>query len=88
MWARCPGVCAGAVILTTQSAQSPDVNLCDLAFFSASQMKVFKRRRQSNRLFDVDKLEADIKAEFKKYPVASLCDVEHAGSGDAEDRVR
>ena len=61
------------VIITTQSAQSPDVNLCDLAFFSASQMKVFKRRRQSNRLFEVDKLEADIKAEFKKYPVASLC---------------
>ena len=61
------------VILKTQSAQSPDVNLCDLAFFSASQMKVFKRRRQSNRLFEVDKLEADIKAEFKKYPVASLC---------------
>ena len=61
------------VIVTTQSAQSPDVNLCDLAFFSASSMRVFKRRRVSNRLCEVDKLEDDVEMVFKQYPEASLC---------------
>ena len=61
------------VIVTTQSAQSPDCNLCDLAFFSASSVRVRKRRRVEGRGFDVDKLEDDVEKVFNQYPVESLC---------------
>ena len=61
------------VIVTTQSAQSPDCNLCDLAFFSASSVGVRKRRRVEGRGFDVDKLEDDVEKVFNQYPVESLC---------------
>ena len=59
--------------VTTQSPQSPDTNICDLAFFSASSVGVRKRRRVQGRGFDVDKLEDDVEKVFKQYPTENLC---------------
>ena len=61
------------IVVTTQPAQSPDTNICDLAFFSASQAAVQKRRREQGHAFDVDKLEDDVEKVFNQYPVESLC---------------
>ena len=54
----------------TQPAQSPDVNICDLAFFRALACLVRKRRRiasgeSRSALFDLDKLAADTRAAFR-----------------------
>ena len=60
------------VELVTQSANSPDVNLCDLAFFSASTVMLRKRRRTHGRAFDILKLEKDVKQVFYDYPQEKL----------------
>ena len=53
--------------VVTQPAQSPDVNICDLAFFRALACALRKRRRVASgasrtALFDLDKLAADSRA--------------------------
>ena len=60
------------IVVTTQPAQSPDTNICDLAFFSASQTAVQKRRREQGHAFDVDKLEDDVEKVFNQYPNEKL----------------
>ena len=57
--------------VATQPAQSPDVNICDLAFFRALACALRKRRRVASgasrtALFDLDKLAADSRAAFIK----------------------
>ena len=53
----------------TQPAQSPDVNICDLAFFRALACALRKRR---TALFDLDKLAADSHAAFNDYSSETL----------------
>ena len=60
------------VELVTQSANSPDVNLCDLAFFSLSTVMLRKRWRTHGRAFDILKLEKDVKQVFYDYPQEKL----------------
>jgi hypothetical protein len=61
----------------TQPAQSPDVNICDLAFFRALACALRKRRRVAagvsrSVLFDLDKLAADAQAAFEAYDEETL----------------
>ena len=61
----------------TQPAQSPDVNICDLAFFRALACLVRKRRRiasgeSRSALFDLDTLAADTRAAFRDYSPETL----------------
>ena len=55
--------------VVTQPAQSPDVNICDLAFFRALACALRKRR---TALFDLDKLAADSHAAFNDYSSETL----------------
>ena len=60
------------IVVVTQPAQSPDLNICDLAFFRALACLLRKRRRIASGesrtcLFDLDKLAADTKAAFEEY---------------------
>ena len=57
--------------IVQQPAQSPDFNLCDLAFFRALSVAVRKRRRATTRgpkRFDVEQLVDDVYEAFKEYP--------------------
>ena len=63
--------------VVTQPAQSPDVNICDLAFFRALACALRKRRRVASgasrtALFDLDKLAADSHAAFNDYSSETL----------------
>ena len=63
--------------VVTQPAQSPDVNICDLAFFRAPTCALRKRRRVAwgasrTALFDPDKLAADSHAAFNDYSSETL----------------
>ena len=63
--------------VVTQPAQSPDVNICDLAFFRALACALRKRRRVASgasrtALFDLDKLAADSHAAFNDYSPETL----------------
>lgn len=58
--------------IVTQSSQSPDVNICDLAFFRALGCAVQKARRADSDTFDTDKLAADVLHEYHKYPAREL----------------
>lgn len=54
-----------------QPAQSPDFNLCHLAFFRALSVAVRKRRRTTMRgvkRFDIDQLVEDVHQAYKEYP--------------------
>ena len=51
----------------TQPAQSPDLNINDLAFFRALGCAVRKRRR-GNMGYDVDALAVDVKEAWMDYP--------------------
>ena len=55
--------------VVTQPTQSPDVNICDLAFFRALACALRKRR---TALFDLDKLAADSHAAFNDYSSETL----------------
>ena len=46
--------------VVTQPAQSPDLNLCDLAFFRAIDTAVRKIRRGKERSFDINQLCEDV----------------------------
>ena len=63
--------------VVTQAAQSPDLNICDLAFFRALGCVLRKRRRVASGasrsvLFDLDKLAADARAAFDDYSPETL----------------
>ena len=63
--------------IITQPAQSPDTNVCDLAFFRALDSAVRKTRRlpgdaSHNELFDLDKLSTDVHAAFEAYDPDTL----------------
>jgi hypothetical protein len=55
----------------TQPAQSPDLNICDLAFFSALATAVRKIRR-GRRSFDIGQLVDDVFDALDDYPVETL----------------
>lgn len=58
-----------------QPAQSPDFNICDLAFFRALSVAVRKRRRSTMRgpkRFDIDQLVKDVMEAFENYPPEQL----------------
>ncbi len=58
------------IVLVTQSAQSPDFNICDLAFFRALSVAVRKRRRtimRGAKRFDIDQLVEDVHEAFLEY---------------------
>ena len=58
-----------------QPSQSPDTNICDLAFFRALASTVAKRRRgiEKQKLqFDLERLQEDVEAAFKAYPAETL----------------
>lgn len=60
--------------LVQQPAQSPDFNICDLAFFRALAVAVRKRRRSTMRgpkRFDIPTLVEDVETAFKEYPLSS-----------------
>ena len=57
--------------VVTQPAQSPDLNICDLAFFSALAMAVRKIRR-GKRSFDIEQLVDDVKEALDAYPSERL----------------
>ena len=66
--------------VVTQPAQSPDVNICDLAFFRALACALRKRRRVASgasrtALFDLDKLAADSRAAFNVFSPETLEDM-------------
>ena len=61
----------------TQPAQSPDFNICDLAFFRALKCSVRKRRRGPSdesgpSKFHVEQLIKDVKSEYDAYPSEKL----------------
>lgn len=61
--------------MVQQPAQSPDFNLCDLAFFRALAVAVRKRRRETMRgpqRFDIPTLVDDVQQAFKDYPPEQL----------------
>ena len=58
-----------------QPAQSPDFNICDLAFFRALAVAVRKRRRSTMRgpkRFDIPTLVEDVDTAFEEYPPEQL----------------
>ena len=64
--------------MVEQPAQSPDFNLCDLAFLRALACSVRKRRRLGpgeKRSFDLKELADDVKAEFDDYPAEKIEDM-------------
>lgn len=52
--------------MVTQAAQSPDHNVCDLAFFRALS-KLVRKLRAGKRSFDVEKLVADVEEAWDDY---------------------
>jgi hypothetical protein len=61
--------------IVQQPAQSPDFNICDLAFFRALSVAVRKRRREmmrGPRRFDIDQLVEDVMQAFEDYPPEQL----------------
>ena len=55
----------------TQPAQSPDLNICDLAFFSALATAVRKVRR-GKRSFEIEQLVSDVYEALDDYPSAKI----------------
>jgi hypothetical protein len=60
------------IVVFTQSSNSPDLNICDLAFFRALGVAVRKARRGATDSFDLDKLTLDVLAEYENYPALEL----------------
>lgn len=63
------------ITVVQQPAQSPDFNICDLAFFRALSVAVRKRRRSTMRgpkRFDIDTLVEDVMQAFEDYPPEQL----------------
>ena len=63
------------IVLVKQPAQSPDFNICDLAFFRALSVAVRKRRRTTMRgakKFDIDQLVEDVHQAFLEYDSQQL----------------
>lgn len=63
------------VKIRRQPAQSPDTNICDLAFFRALACLVSKRRRglaTRHAQFDLDQLSADVQQAFEDYDPETL----------------
>ena len=61
--------------IVKQSAQSPDFNICDLAFFRALGVAVRKRRRTTMRgvkRFDIDQLVEDVHQAYLEYDSEQL----------------
>jgi hypothetical protein len=61
--------------IVQQPAQSPDFNICDLAFFRALAVAVRKRRRttmKGPKKFDINQLVLDVKEAFEEYPAEEL----------------
>jgi hypothetical protein len=56
----------------TQPAQSPDMNINDLAFFRALDVLVRKVRRGESNAFDKEKLVADVLKAHAEYPSEQL----------------
>ena len=61
----------------TQPAQSPDMNICDLALFRALKCAVRKLRRKpgSGSKFDVDQLVKDVMRAYNDYGADKLEDM-------------
>ena len=60
------------IVVFTQSSNSPDLNICDLAFFRALGVAVRKARRGATDSFDLDKLTVDVLTEYENYPPLEL----------------
>ena len=60
------------IVVITQPAQSPDMNINDLAFFRALDTAVRKQRRGESNEFDKDKLVADVLKAHAGYPSEQL----------------
>ena len=63
------------IVLVKQPAQSPDFNICDLAFFRALSVAVRKRRRtimRGAKRFDIDQLVEDVHEAFLEYDSEQL----------------
>jgi hypothetical protein len=61
--------------LADDDEQSPDFNICDLAFFRALAVAVRKRRRttmKGPKKFDINQLVLDVKEAFEEYPAEEL----------------
>ena len=61
--------------IVQQPAQSPDFNICDLAFFRALSVAVRKRRRtvmSGPKRFDIPTLVEDVMQAFEEYPHEQL----------------
>ena len=61
--------------IVKQSAQSPDFNICDLAFFRALGVALRKRRRKTMRgakRFDIDQLVEDVHQAYLEYDSEQL----------------
>jgi hypothetical protein len=63
--------CTPRIEVYTQSAQSPDFNINDLAFFRALSCAVSKQRRGKVD-FDKDKLTHDVETAWWEYPEEKL----------------
>ena len=57
--------------MVTQAAQSPDHNVCDLAFFRALS-KLVRKLRAGKRSFDVEKLVLDVEEAWDDYKPETL----------------
>ena len=64
--------CSPKIEVRTQPAQSPDMNINDLAFFRALDVVVHKMRRGESNAFDKEKLVADVKKAWAEYPAKDL----------------
>ena len=60
------------VTLCLQPPNSPDMNMLDLAMFSATASALVKKRRTTGQLFDKDRLERDCKSVFADYQAPRL----------------
>ena len=61
------------IVINRQPSQSPDTNICDIAFFRALASCVAKRRRLLDRArFDLEQLAKDVEAAFLEYKVSTL----------------
>ena len=62
------------IVPVTQPAQSPDLNACDLAFFSAHN-KHFRKLMKLESVGDVATLVEHVNKTFKEFPATTLSDI-------------
>ena len=60
------------IVVLTQPAQSPDMNVNDLALFRSLDVRVRKLRRGSGCMFDPEKLVSDVLQAVEEYPAETL----------------